>query len=274
LRLAAAQHEEQGCAQAGDDGKECKGYKVCHAGDYPVSARLRRVLVAMATVAAVVLTVSLGRWQLDRAAQKEGLAQSIRTQGSKAALAASDVLTTSDRTGLVHRSVRLQGHWLAERTVYLDNRQMQGRVGFFVLTPLQLADSPAVVLVQRGWAPRNFEDRTALPAVQTPGGLVLVEGRMAPPPSKLYEPQNLDLTRFQQETGLPLLTDLSVVQTGAAGDGLQREWPEINLGVDKHYGYAAQWFALAALIVVLYAWFQLCPLLFVSKDSHVSRQPE
>src|SRR3990167_8053123 len=133
----------------------------------------------MAAVAAVALAVSLGRWQLDRAAQKEALAQSIRTEGSKAALTASDILQATRRDALVHRTVRLQGRWLAERTVYLDNRQMQGRVGFFVLTPLQLADSPSVVLVQRGWAPRNFENRTALPMVQTPKELVFVEGRMA-----------------------------------------------------------------------------------------------
>ena len=244
---------------------------------------LRRVVVVVAAVAAVVVTLSLGRWQLDRAAQKEALAQSIQTQGRKLALTASEIMQASPRDALVHRTVRLQGRWLSDRTIYLDNRQMQGRVGFFVLTPLQLADSPAVVLVQRGWAPRNFENRSALPAIQTPSESVVVEGRMAPPPSKLYEPgpsstgairQNLDLTQFREETGLPLLTDLSVVQTGAASDGLLREWPEINLGVDKHYGYAAQWFVLAALIVVLYAWFQLRPLLFVSKDSHVSRQPE
>lgn len=248
-----------------------------------MSLRWRRVVVGMAAVAAVALVMSLGRWQLDRAAQKVALAQSIRTEGSKATLAASDIVQSTQRDALVHRTVRLQGRWLTERTVYLENRQMQGRVGFFVLTPLQLADSPAVVIVQRGWAPRNFENRTALPAVQTSAELVVVQGRMAPPPSKLYEPgpssagairQNLDLAQFQQETGLPLLQDLSVVQTGAASEGLLREWPEINLGVDKHYGYAAQWFALAALIVVLYAWFQLRPVLFVSKDSHVSRQPE
>lgn len=246
-------------------------------------ANLRRVVVGIAAVAAVALAVSLGRWQLDRAAQKEALAQSIQAQGGKAVLAASDILQATQRDEWVHRTVRLQGRWLAERTVYLENRQMQGRVGFFVLTPLQLADSPAVVLVQRGWAPRNFENRTALPAVQTANDLVVVEGRMAPPPSKLYEPgpsasgairQNLDLAQFQQETGLPLLQDLSVVQTGAASEGLLREWPEINVGVDKHYGYAAQWFALAALIVVLYAWFQLRPVLFVSKDPHVAREPE
>lgn len=248
-----------------------------------MSTRVRRVLIALAAVIGVALTVSLGRWQLDRAAQKEALARSIQTQGGMAALAAEELLASAERAILVHRPVRLQGRWLAEHTVFLDNRQMSGRVGFFVMTPLQLEGRPDSVLVQRGWAPRNFESRTALPAVTTPTGLVQVEGRMAPPPSKLYEPgepghtairQNLDLTQFRQEAGLPLWQDVSVVQTGAASDGLLREWPEVNLGVDKHYGYAAQWFALALLIVVLYAWFQLRPLVFVSKDSHVSRQPE
>ena len=248
-----------------------------------MSARVRRVVVAIAAVAAVAVAVSLGRWQLDRAAQKEALSQAIQTQGSKAALVADDILQSAQPVVLIHRSVHLKGRWLAEKTVYLENRQMQGRVGFFVFTPLQLSDHQVVVMVQRGWAPRNFENRTALPAIDTPTENVLVEGRMSPPPSKLYEPgpssvgairQNLDLAQFQLELDLPLLQDLSVVQMGAAREGLLREWPEINLGIDKHFGYAAQWFALAVLIVVLFAWFQLRPLFFVSKDSHVSRQPE
>jgi surfeit locus 1 family protein len=60
-----------------------------------------------------------------------------------------------------------------------------------------------------------------------------------------------------------------VVQTDPGSDGLLRDWPEINLGVDTHYGYAAQWFALAVLIVLLYAWFQVRPLVFSLKDPHV-----
>jgi surfeit locus 1 family protein len=39
-------------------------------------------------------------------------------------------------------------------------------------------------------------------------------------------------------------------------DGLQRNWPVINSGVDKHYGYAFQWFALSLLMVGLFLWFQ------------------
>jgi surfeit locus 1 family protein len=141
---------------------------------------------------------------------------------------------------------------------------MNARVGFFVVTPLQL-DGGGTVLVQRGWVPRHFDNRIALPEVITPPGVVQVEGRIAPPPSKLYEPgspapgpirQNVDLVQFSAESGLALLP-VTLQQTGTASEGLLREWPAVNLGVDKHYGYAFQWFGLSALIAGLYLWFQI-----------------
>ena len=147
----------------------------------------------------------------------------------------------------------------------IDNRQMNGKPGFFVLTPLQIEGSTSVVVVQRGWIPRNFGDRTALPQVQTPAGVVSVQGRIAPPPGRLYEfagapagpiRQNLDLAQYGAELRRPLL-DLTVVQTGDTSEGLLRQWGEPATGVDKHYGYAFQWFGLAGLIAILYVWFQI-----------------
>ena len=41
----------------------------------------------------------------------------------------------------IHRPVRLSGRWVAQATVFLENRQMGGRVGFFVVTPLRLQGS-------------------------------------------------------------------------------------------------------------------------------------
>lgn len=246
-----------------------------------MSARSRLLLVGLAALLGVSVTVSLGCWQLDRAAQKEALAASIQQQGAQAPLPAAQLLASApgvQTQALLHRSVLLTGTWLPQHTVFLDNRQMQARVGFFALTPLRLTGTDTVVMVQRGWLPRNFEDRTKLPEVSTPAGLVEVHGRIAPPPSKLYEPgapvpgairQNLDLDQFRTETGLPLRTDITLQQTGEASEGLLRDWPAINLGVEKHYGYAAQWFALALLIVVLFAWFQIRPFFQVIKDSHV-----
>ena len=237
---------------------------------------LRFWLIALATALAMLATASLGRWQLSRAAEKLALQSMLDARGAMPAIDGAVLVRRSPGmadTGdaaqaWVHRAVTLEGRWLPEHTVYLDNRQMQGRPGFFVLTPLRLK-SGGVVLVQRGWAPRNFLDRQQLPQVQTPQGEVRVEGRVALSPSRLYEfaggdralgssriRQNLDLAAFRSETGLAL-ANLTVLQTGVVSEGLQRDWPVIGAGVDKHYGYAFQWFGLCGLIALLYVWFQI-----------------
>ena len=68
--------------------------------------------------------------------------------------------------------------------------------------------------------------------------------------------QNLDMAAFAKESGLSLLP-VSVQQVGALADGLQRDWLQPATGVDKHYGYAAQWFGLSGLFAILYVWFQI-----------------
>jgi surfeit locus 1 family protein len=123
--------------------------------------------------------------------------------------------------------------------------------------------------------PREFDDRSRVPRIETPPGVVEIEGRMSLPPSDLYslgEPtagtirQNLDLPQFRQETGLPL-SSLTLQQSGASSEGLLRHWPQVNLGIEKNYGYAAQWFAMSALFAVLYFWFQIIrPYLRRPKD--------
>jgi surfeit locus 1 family protein len=50
---------------------------------------------------------------------------------------------------------------------------------------------------------------------------------------------------------------LSLQQTGASPEGFLRDWPVVNLGVEKNYGYAAQWFGMAGLFALLYLWFQV-----------------
>ncbi|XAH24819.1 SURF1 family protein [Xylophilus sp. GW821-FHT01B05] len=228
----------------------------------------RFLLITLAALVGIGVTASLGRWQLARAAQREAIHATMQQREALPVLDGAALPQGDDVEPLLHRSVLLQGRWQPRATVFLDNRQMDGRPGFFVITPLQL-DTGTTVLVQRGWVPRNFEDRTRLPAVETPEGVVQVRGRIEAPPSKLFDfgagnasegssriRQNLDLPAFRRETGLPLAA-FSVVQTGDASEGLQRRWPEITSGVERHYGYAFQWFGLCALIAFLYVWFQL-----------------
>ncbi|PUE42025.1 SURF1 family protein [Limnohabitans sp. Hippo3] len=228
----------------------------------------RWLLLGMALLG-VAVTFSLGLWQLGRAAEKTAL-QDARTQQS--AMAALDGRSlgsapgdAASRAALIHRRMVLTGRWLPQHTVYLENRQMNGKPGFFVLTPLQIEGTGAVMLVQRGWAQRAFTDRTALPPIETPAGQVEVPGHLAPWPSRLYDfggaeegpiRQNLDLQAFRRETALPLF-EVTLLQSGAASEGLLREWPVVASGVEKHHGYAFQWFGLSGLIALLYVWFQI-----------------
>lgn len=246
--------------------------------DYPArfkSLNARFWLVALAAVIAAGVTLRLGMWQLSRAEHKQALQASIDRQSAlpplgETALADAAPGATAD---LLYRRVQLQGRWLGDHTVFLDNRQIAGKPGFYVLTPLQLMPSGLTVVIQRGWVQRNFSDRSALPPVDTPEGDVSVQGRIAPAPGKLYEfdgaqqgkiRQNLDLPRFEAELGVPLAA-FTVMQSDAQGDGLVRDWPAIDSGVDKHFGYAFQWFALCALISCLYLWFQVVRRFFLPR---------
>ncbi len=228
----------------------------------------RRWVVLVAALLATLLTARLGVWQLDRAAQKNRLQAALQSQRALPPLPVTEL--ASDAAGAAaqeHRAIVVEGQWLAALTVYLDNRQMNGRAGFFAVTPLRLDDGSAV-LVQRGWLPRDASDRTRITAAPLPAGRVRVQGRIAHAPARLYEfdaaasgpiRQNIDLDAIAREAGLTL-RPLTVVQEDGPvppGDGLLRLWPRPAADVHKHYGYAFQWFSLAALVLGLYVWFQL-----------------
>lgn len=234
-----------------------------------LSAHRARWMVALAAIAAATLTARLGWWQLDRAAQKIAMQTTLDERARLPVIDQASALGASAEAASAQqqRLVRLTGRWSSAHTVVLDNRQMNERPGFLVVTPLLLDDGSAV-LVQRGWLPRDMHDRSRVADVPAPGGEVVVVGRVAPPPGRLYEfnagergrlRQNLDIDGFARETGLALrpLSILMSDSPAAMGDGLRRDWPAPSLGVAMHQGYAAQWFGLSALVLVLYVWYQL-----------------
>jgi len=224
---------------------------------------LTRELIAFAAAfAAVALTVSLGNWQLRRAEQKLAL-QATWDGAERAApvtVGGTDVGDVAQRLPL---RVALRGRFLPEHEVWLDNRFMDGRAGLMLIVPLRLGDG-TTVLVNRGFAARVSSDRGRLPDVVRPVGDVLVEGVAVAhaarvlalgenAPAGAVRPlvwQNLDFDAFERVSGLAVPRWV-VQQTGSDADGLVRRWPRHDAGVDKHRGYALQWYSLAALIVAL-----------------------
>jgi surfeit locus 1 family protein len=258
---------------------------------YPVNAlppfRAQQWLILIAALICVAITSSLGAWQLRRAAFKEQLAVQISQRNELPALdntalnASNFVAATRDESTWLQRRASLQGRWLHEHTVFLDNRPMQisgsQRVGFYVATPLAIEGKSdkdqRVIWVQRGWVQRDFQDRTKLPVLPESADIVTVQGRLIAQVSRAYEmkesasssaPTAARPSRIWQNLpavslGSKALLPMALLQTApeAEKDGLQRDWPAADTGVAKHYGYAFQWFALSALFVILYVWFQL-----------------
>jgi surfeit locus 1 family protein len=227
----------------------------------------KRTLVALvAAGAALALAVSLGNWQLRRADEKLALqAQWDRAmQEAPVAVAGPDIASVAARLPL---RVVLRGRFDFEHEIWLDNRQMDGRSGLMQVVPLQLADG-AVVLVNRGFAARDPRDRQRLPEVARPTEEVTVEGLALAQTSRVLQIgenapavkgqaaiwQNLDFDAFERASGL-VVARWVVQQTGGADEGLLRNWPVLSAGVEKHRGYAVQWYALAALIASLTLFF-------------------
>ena len=244
---------------------------------------IRFWVMTLAALIAVVVTLKLGFWQLGRAQEKLALQASIQAQTALPVLTA-DSLADTNVASILHRSVTLKGHWLAQHTLFLDNRQMNSKPGLFVLTPFEFSEPTTslkkTILVQRGWLPRNFLDRNALPDVVTDAAESTITGRIAPSPSKLFEfkgadvgalRQNIEIEALAKELKLELLPysllQLDTVNANVNNpqDKLLRNWTQPNYGSEKNYGYMVQWWALSALVTILYVWFQLIRPILKSK---------
>jgi surfeit locus 1 family protein len=221
-----------------------------------------RLVPAIICLSLAVLGMALGLWQMSRAQGKRDVQQLQLARQGQAAL----TVLPENALELVKqewRRVRLKGEFVSEWPVYLDNRQQQGVQGIWVLMPFKLAHSGRPILVARGWLPRNKQQRNAIAPYATPAGEVVVEGLLRTHPARLLQlgpdaplrpgvlRQNLSLSELTEASGLPLLPML-LEQTVAATpqDQLGREWPQPSSGIDKHLGYAFQWFALTGVALI------------------------
>jgi surfeit locus 1 family protein len=221
------------------------------------SFRPRGWTLAIAALACAAF-IALGNWQSRRADEKRALAMQFDE-----ALHANPIALPPQRVApedVLHRRVEARGVFVPERTVLLANRLRHARSGFEVVTPLRLGDSAWHVLVERGWLPAPATPG-ARPQVRTPAGDQRIDGiALERLPRALAAGtensgdvrQNLDIAAFAAETGLEL-EPFVIEQHSRTDDGLERDWPRVDLGVAMHESYALQWYAFAALTIVIAA---------------------
>ncbi|MFA5488510.1 MAG: SURF1 family protein [Candidimonas sp.] len=241
-----------------------------------------RTIVALLLLAATVFVCfSLGNWQLDRAAQRDAISLSMRL-GRQLPAQALTARTQADEL-VAWRPAGARGYWRHELTVLLENRNHDGRPGFWVATPLVLEGSPdTALLVLRGWLPRPLQSSERMPDIEQADGPLTVRGelrervprlleiwswsektdslpaKLPAPEQRLPRIQNLDIADYARATGLKFLPAVLAMQ--AAHDAEQsptdaaliKDWPEPSLDSDKNRGYALQWFGFAGIAAI--AW--------------------
>jgi len=211
-----------------------------------------RPLILIATLLFVALTVRLGFWQLGRGQYKAQLA---------AAYAQADARPVQPWHGELgdaawYKQFTVRGHWQPEGAILLDNRILDGKAGFNVLAPLRLDDGK-LLLVNRGWLAKGVEAPHPPPL---PDAEVTMTIRLTPPTQHYVQLasdtgssaiwQNLDWARYRALVKTEPVPALALALSAA--DGLRQDWPPPDLGIEKHYAYAGQWFLFAGLAIFFF----------------------
>lgn len=212
----------------------------------------------VATIVMMALTFWLGQWQLHRADYKRTLQDRFDAAKRESPIHVGPGLV--DESSMDLRRVEADGTFESKYQIYLDNRVYREKPGFYVYTPLKLSRGNRYVLINRGWMPLGA-DRRQLPTNAPPAGVQHIEGIATVPPARLFELGTPDprsrvwttflLQRYRDAMRIPL-QPIVVLQLNDTHDGLIRDWPRPDTGVDMHLGYAFQWFSLCLALLAIY----------------------
>lgn len=216
----------------------------------------------LAVALVLPLLTALGFWQIDRAKQTQSYLDSL--QAGRQATAVNLNAGLPDYSAVHHRVATARGRYDSTHQFLLDNQIYKGSVGYHVLTPLRLGDGGTAILVDRGWVLGSF-DRKVLPDVSVSNNERGVSGIVDKGPSvgirlgKAYVgsgswPQRIEYVDFSYiAQALPYRIAPYLIRLDPhAADGFVREPPKPAMGPEKNLGYAAQWFAMATAVVIIY----------------------
>ena len=207
----------------------------------------------------VVQFAALGVWQVSRAFEKRAEQQAFVTQTGFASWSGGvDVRP--------FQKLKATGHFDVEHQFLLENIIINSRIGYYVLTPLHVADDTPLLLINRGWFERSSEaidvDSLALPPDR-----VTVRGRAGSLPKAGYrmgEAVPAD-AEWPKRAVYPILDEIAA----ALGEPVQpfvllmdpdddhgffRHWVPEEMGPGRHYAYALQWFAMGIVLAGLLIW--------------------
>jgi surfeit locus 1 family protein len=218
-------------------------------------------------LAALAMLLSLGTWQMNRKAWKDGLQQQIVERTRAAPVELTPAVAARD---FEYLRVKVQGRFLHTQTRNLY-WPLSGQLGSLIYTPMVLDDG-MIVLVNRGWVPDGLTDAQ----LRLPSGPIELTGLLrAPEIPNRFTPQNTpsanqwywrDVASMLACQGQPVEPDCKALkgraypfsidaEAGAEGSGFPRGGTtSLNLP-NKHLEYAVTWYGLALTLIGVYAAF-------------------
>ena len=207
--------------------------------------------------------ISLGLWQLDRADEKRDIEHNVNAASSKPALSLNNLgnVVVKDE---IYRPATMTGYFDSDRQYLWDNKTHHGRPGYHVLTPFLLESDSKAVLVNRGWVPM-LGRRDQLPDVLVDTTRMTIAGVVKYPSNTIQLADSLDQKGmdyphvfqafetdvFSSELGLKLLPIM--IELGVDEEhGYTRDWKPYFGKIEKHNGYALQWFIMSLIALFLY----------------------
>lgn len=228
-----------------------------------------RPLATLATALLLPFLIMLGFWQLHRAETKRDIISLYRA--NSAAIPTEVKTTFASGLPKPFEKLMVRGHFLKDTQILLDNRFHEHQVGYEVMTPFKLNNSDTLLLINRGWIPRN-QRRSIFPVIETPAdeqtltlmGLAsypsarhfLLGTNNEHPREDLHIIQHIDIEELRSMLAKPLYPFVLLLDE-QQDVGFVRNWNPINMTPDVHQGYAVQWFALAASLLIMYLFVNL-----------------
>ena len=241
-----------------------------------------KILTSLLALIFIYLFVLLGLWQLDRAEQKRTVYAEFENRQSSEALDFNQEKNNQlDKKELIWRQLKANGAFFEQYQILLDNQVEDTHAGYYIYTPFKLDQSEAVVLVNRGWLVANA-DRTVSPELTVTEGLVNINAvaKEIPrtglllkemPPEQMsktvYRVQRINIEELEELTKTTLLPYIIRLESESE-HGYLRNWRLPGSGVSMHNGYAFQWFAFAATLLIIYI------VLNVENTSKAGREDE
>jgi surfeit locus 1 family protein len=219
---------------------------------------LRFILPSILITATFAFLVSLGFWQLERADDKRSIEASIKqaNTGSVELIKKEEGLQSKE-----YYEVRLQGKYLSDKQFIYDNQIVDQVSGYYVLTPYALEGQSKAILINRGFIPWNGRrDKLADIVIgqETREIKVQISKPIKRMELKLSEVgiqfpvliQSIDLQDMADRAKVDFSSVIGLLDASAS-NGFIRKWEPYTGSIEKHIGYAVQWFLMALVLAII-----------------------